>query len=188
MDKTRMAAAAAKGDETAFIQLMDAERQRMYRIAAAYLQREADIVEAVQETVCRAWLKRRHLRKPEFMTTWLVRILIRVCSDELARRKRMDATGSIHEQLEQDGASGWPDEASEVDSRLDMDEAVRRLDQPYRDVIVLKYREDMTLTEIAGILGKPDGTVKTWLHKALKMLRAALAAAEKGKEETSNGS
>lgn len=187
MDRTRLAAAAAKGNEAAFIQLMDAERQRMYRIAAAYLKQEADILEAVQETVCRAWLKRRHLRKPEFMSTWLVRILIRVCSDELARRKRMAVTGSVQEQLEHARASRWPDETSETDSRLDMDEAVRRLDPPYRDVIVLKYREDMTLTEIAGVLGKLDGTVKTWLHKALKMLRAALAAAEKGKEEKTNG-
>lgn len=41
----------------------------------------------------------------------------------------------------------------------------------FSDVVILKYYEDMTLTEIANLLEKPEGTVKTWLHKALNELR-----------------
>ena len=54
MEKDKLAARAAKGDEAAFTALMDSERHRLYRIASAYLGNEADALEAIQEAVCRA--------------------------------------------------------------------------------------------------------------------------------------
>ncbi|OXM15040.1 RNA polymerase subunit sigma [Paenibacillus herberti] len=188
MDKMKLAAKAVRGDEEAFLALMDAERHRMSRIAAACLHNESDVLEAIQETVCRAWLKRRDLRQPEFMSTWLVRILLRVCTDELSRRKRQPAYGRVDEQLEQlgaerFGAKGSMDEAEQIAGRLDMDALIESLEPPYREVIQLKYGRDMTLMDIAAALEKPPGTVKTWLHKALKQLRGQLPAPAPRKEE-----
>lgn len=179
-DKKILAVKAAKGDEAAFLVLMDLERQRMGRIAAACLHNEADVLEAIQETVCRAWLKRRGLRQPEFMSTWLVRILLRICADELARRKRQP----VSEQLEQQERAGLSanDEAELATARLDMDALIGSLEPPYRDVIQLKYKKDMTLADIAKTLAKPPGTIKTWLHKALGQLRTQLGAQSPEKE------
>ncbi|SDT11888.1 RNA polymerase sigma-70 factor, ECF subfamily [Paenibacillaceae bacterium GAS479] len=188
IDKKKLAAKAVNGDEEAFLALMDAERHRMSRIAAACLHNEADVLEAIQETVCRAWLKRRDLRQPEFMSTWLVRILLRVCTDELSRRKRQPPNGRVDEQLEQLGAErfdakGSMDEAEQTAGRLDMDALIESLEPPYRDVVQLKYGRDMTLADIAEALEKPPGTIKTWLHKALKQLREQLSAPAPRKEE-----
>jgi RNA polymerase sigma-70 factor (ECF subfamily) len=52
--------------------------------------------------------------------------------------------------------------------------AVDRLDVKCRTVVILKYFQDMTLTQAAGIMGCPVGTVKTYLHKALQELRMEL--------------
>lgn len=57
------------------------------------------------------------------------------------------------------------------DRRLDMEQALEGVKPKYRQVLVLKYYKDMTLAEIAEVLDKPEGTVKTWLNKGLKQLR-----------------
>ncbi|MFD0712210.1 sigma-70 family RNA polymerase sigma factor [Paenibacillus sp. GCM10027626] len=181
MDKKRLAAAAAKGDEEAFLQLMKCERQQMLRIAFAYLRNETDALEAIQETVCRAWHKRRALREPQYMSTWLIRILINVCSDELKRRKRSKAMSEYVDG----GAYIAADETAHSDERLDVAKALAFLEKPYRDVILLKYYEDMTITDIARVMERPDGTVRTWLNKALMQLRKQMG--KLGGRERQNG-
>jgi len=183
MNKEQLAAAAAKGDEQAFLQLMNSQREQMLRVALAYLHNEEDALEALQETVCRAWLKKHSLRKPQFMTTWLIRILIRVCTDELRHRKRAvsrnmaEAEGnhtiSHNRQVK--------DDAGTVVDRLDIEEAVKGLEEPYRGIIILKYYKDMTITDIADVMQRPDGTIRTWLHKALKQLRVQIGGSEGGR-------
>ena len=76
-------------------------------------------------------------------------------------------------QAQSDGESNWV-------GRLDVQTALDRLEPKYKQVIILKYYEDMTLTEIAEATGKPLGTVKTWLHKALTQLRPLMNAGEEG--------
>lgn len=62
------------------------------------------------------------------------------------------------------------------DSRLDLHQAMLRLKPKYRHVLMLKYYQDMTLTDIAKVLDRPEGTVKTWLHQGLKQLRGKMDA------------
>ncbi|MNC75481.1 ECF RNA polymerase sigma factor SigW [compost metagenome] len=57
------------------------------------------------------------------------------------------------------------------DRRLDMEQALDGVKDKYRQVLVLKYYRDMTITEIAVVLDKPEGTIKTWLNKGLNQLR-----------------
>ncbi|MCQ6562212.1 sigma-70 family RNA polymerase sigma factor [Paenibacillus mendelii] len=177
MNKKQLAEAAARGDEQAFLQLMNNEKQQMLRIAYAYMRNEADALEAIQETVCRAWLKRNSLKKPGYISTWLIRILIHVCTDELRRRKRTIPADTRQESLQGGMESDHHslDETDAAENRLDIAYAVEQLEGPYKDVIRLKYYEDMTIVDIADILQRPDGTIRTWLHKALKQLRKYMA-------------
>ncbi|MNC75141.1 ECF RNA polymerase sigma factor SigW [compost metagenome] len=59
-----------------------------------------------------------------------------------------------------------------VEDRLDLFDAVDRLTEPYKTVIILKYLHDLPNSQIAEILETPVGTVKTHLHRALKKLKA----------------
>ncbi|AKG34494.1 RNA polymerase sigma factor [Paenibacillus durus ATCC 35681] len=150
-------------DEDSFFGLVAENKRTLYGIAYSYLRSESDALEMVQEATCRAWVKRNSLKDEGRFTPWLIRILINCCNDELKRRKRV-----IPSEI-QGSESGVIEMAS--DRKLDMERALDGVKPKYRQVLVLKYYRDMTLIEIAEVLGKPEGTVKTWLNKGLKQLR-----------------
>lgn len=167
MGRTGLASAACSGDEQAFYTLVSEQKRKLYGIAYSYLHNEQDALEAVQETVCRAWIKCGKLKDPSSFTAWLIRILINYCVDEQKRRKRVQPL-----LAEQDVR------ANEMisDNKLDLEQAMERMKPKYRHVLMLKYYQDMTLTEIAKVLDKPEGTVKTWLHQGLNQLRGKMIA------------
>ncbi|MBD3922663.1 sigma-70 family RNA polymerase sigma factor [Paenibacillus sp. PR3] len=147
------------------------ERGKLYAIAYSYTRHQVNALEAIQETVCRAWLKRRTLREPRYWSTWLVRILIRICMDIQRKQKREVPTDDA--QLMPD-VSNADDPSDRMARRMMIEVALDRLDAKERMVVVLKYYRDMTLSEIAFLMDKPIGSVKTWLHKALGKLRTEL--------------
>ncbi|MBU5347566.1 sigma-70 family RNA polymerase sigma factor [Paenibacillus sp. FSL W7-1279] len=163
IDHNELAAAACRGDEEAFYALVTEHRRRLYGIAYSYLHNESDALEVLQETVCRAWVKCRKLKHPEAFVPWLIRILINCCMDEQKRKKRMVPVEEVRSQ----------ETAAEMvsDSKLDLERALSRMKPKYRHVLILKYYQDMTISDIANILDVPEGTVKTRLHQGLKLLR-----------------
>ncbi len=154
--------AALRGNAAAFHQLVAEQKMKMYSIAYSYLKNEADALEAIQETVCRAFLKLGKLKEPRFFHTWLIRILIHYCIDEQKRKRKTLPLYEMPETLAADLA---------LDEKVRLKMAVDRLAPHLRHIIILKYYEDMTLADIAELLEKPEGTVKTWLNKALTELR-----------------
>jgi len=171
MNKDEWAEEAIRGDETALLQRIEQDKHQMYGIAYSYMRNESDALEAIQETVCRIWMKKHTLREPKFFTTWAIRILIRVCMDARKKKTREHPTESITDQYDLSGKMV----DQEAATRLDMAAQIQMLPANYRMVITLKYYRDMTIMEIAELLEKPDGTIRTWLNKALKGLRADMA-------------
>ncbi|WP_410511643.1 sigma-70 family RNA polymerase sigma factor [Paenibacillus sp. BR2-3] len=168
-------AEAVHTEEEVFFERVSEQKRTLYGIAYSYLRSEPDALEMLQEATCRAWIKRKSLKDPARFTPWLIRILINCCMDELRRRKR---TVTLEPQRFE---SGIMELAS--DRKLDMEQALDHVKPKYRQVLVLKYYRDMTLTEIADVLGKPEGTIKTWLNKGLKQLRDKM----KGKGDLYHG-
>lgn len=161
--------AAQSGDDEAFYELMLQHRERLYRVAYPYLQNEGECLEAIQEVTYRAYRELPKLKEPQFFSTWLIRILINDCHDRIKRNQRFISQETLPElATEHDGL--------DID-RLDISEALSRIEPKYRTILQLKYFEDMTVVEIAHTLNKPEGTIKTWLHQGLKGLRKSL---EKG--------
>lgn len=162
MEERELAAAACRGDEAAFYTLIMGQKRRLYGIAYSYLHNEADALEAVQETVCRAWTKCGSLRNPEIFVTWLIRILINCCIDEQKRRTRVIP----YEEID----SSSPGEMVS-DNKVDLERALSRMKPKYRHVLILRYYEDMSVGDIAKVLDCPEGTVKTRLRQGLKLLK-----------------
>ncbi|KWX77437.1 sigma-70 family RNA polymerase sigma factor [Paenibacillus jilunlii] len=160
----KLTGAVTREDDSFYDAVMEHSDQ-LYRIAYSYLRNRSDALEAVQETTCRAWIKRATLKDPRAFKSWIIRILIYVCIDEQRRRKRTVPTPeeAMREPVMQDSSS-----------KLEMLWAVEQVKPKYRHVLLLKYYNDMTLTEIADLLGKPEGTIKTWQHKGLKQLRTIM--------------
>lgn len=162
MKDIELAQAACRGDEAAFHALVTEQKRRLYGIAYSYLHNENDALEAVQETICRAWSQCGRLRNPELFVTWLIRILINCCVDEQKRKKRVVPFEEIRQTDSGEMVS---------DTKLDLERALNRMKPKYRHVLILKYYQDMTVAEIAKVLDCPEGTVKTRLHQGLKLLR-----------------
>jgi len=175
-DFDELARRACRGDANAFAEWASAEQARLYRIAYAHLRSEHDALEAVQETVYRAFKHIRKLREPGYMRTWVTRILLHYCLDELKRRTRT----RLHTEREMAVAAAGGIEPSLFAERqgegIDVQAiavrmAIDGLSPASKQMIILKYLEDMTIVQIAALLELPEGTVKTRLHRALQELR-----------------
>lgn len=156
------------GLETDVYDAIMEHRETLLNIAYSYLRNRHDALEALQEMTCRAWVKRSTLKDGRALKAWLIRILIYVCIDEQRRRKR--AVPTVDEQLEE---ISQPHDAFKAfnHDKVAMGPLLEKVKPKYRHVLILKYYNDLTLTEIAAVLGKPEGTVKTWQHKGLGQLR-----------------
>ena len=72
---------AQSGDPEAFIQLIELNKQSLYKVAKGYFSERMDVEDAISETVSVCWEQISTLRNPEFFKTWLIRILINKCND-----------------------------------------------------------------------------------------------------------
>jgi RNA polymerase sigma-70 factor (ECF subfamily) len=152
-------------DQEEFAARMEAIKARLYRTAYLYLGSEADALEAVDEAVYQALRSLHKLREPDFFETWLTRILINECHRELRRRNRFVIGG---EQV-------FPESAGPNDyDALPLKEAIRRLPEELRTVVILRFFGGYTQAETAAALGIPQGTVATRQRRALGLLRLEL--------------
>lgn len=168
MEIERLVLAAKRGDESAFYSLIKQHEEKMYRIAYSYLKNESDALEAIQEATCRAYVKLHRLKEPAYFGSWLIRILMNYCADELKRQGRRNEAKQAAKSSNK--VSSVSHEAALLDKMM-LESAVEQLGTNEQKVIQLKYYHDLTVTEIARTLQKPEGTIKTWLHKALTGLR-----------------
>ena len=138
------------------------EKASLYRTAVLFLKSPSAAEEALDEAIYRGLRSCRSLRDPGAFRTWLTRILQRVCLDELRRQKRVE-TVEIP-----------PETAWEAPDTLPLRQAVDRLPQELREVVLLHYFAGYTLAETAEILEIPPGTAATRQRRALQLLRQAM--------------
>ena len=150
-------------DHEEFAARTQAVRQRLYRTAYLYLGSEADALEAVDEAVYQALRALKKLRQPELLETWLTRILINTCHKELRRRRWVTGEESLPDSAGPNAYDGLP-----------LREAIRRLPEELRIVVILRYFAGYTLEETAQSLDLPRGTVSTRQRRALQLLRLEL--------------
>ena len=141
-------------------------RAKLYRTAFVYLGGEATALDAVDEAVYRGLRACRKLRQPEYFSTWLTRILLNVCAAEVRRRRREIPMETL------------PETAREEFDALPLKEAIRRLPEALRAVVILRYFTGLTLAETARALDIPPGTVSTRQRRALELLRLELTDEE----------
>lgn len=157
---------AIKGDRQAFLDLIEPQKDKLYKIAYTYVKNENDALDVIQETMFKAYTSVDRLKKPKYFDTWLVKILINVSITILNRNKNTT-------YLEESTISSY-NNLDEHENKLDLENELKKLDKKYREVIVLRYFKDFTIKEIAEILDIPLGTAKTNLYRGLESLRRAM--------------
>ena len=155
---------AKNGDNEAFLELINENKLNIYRVARGILSNEHDIEDAIQNTIIKAYEKINTLKKNEFFRTWLVRILINECNEIIRMNKRVV---SINE-------SNHEERYNDCYENIDLTKAINSLSEELRVTTVLFYFEDMSIKDIASILNIPNGTVRSRLSRARKILREVI--------------
>jgi len=139
-------------------------------IAFRYAKDRTEAEDIAQDSMIRAWRKRNTLRNSEARKSWLATIVRNEAMREFARR-RPDPSDTL------ELAHGSEDErVLATVERADLHAALDRLNQRDRQLVRLRYDEDMTQEAIAHRLGIPLGTVKVRLHRVRAKLRREIGA------------
>lgn len=175
-----LAALAARGDASAFEQLVRRHQGALINFAFRMLGDRDEAADAVQQTFVQVYLHLPRARLDLAFKPWLYRIARNQCLDRLRQRR---PSASLERDLEADAAPAvdardpdpLPDELLERrDLQRLLAEAIETLPERYRAVVAMRYVTDLTFAEIGQALGLPENTVKTFFQRAKALLREHL--------------
>jgi RNA polymerase sigma-70 factor, ECF subfamily len=137
------------------------------RLAYRYASNPSEAEDIAQDALLRAWRRRSTLREPERRNQWLATIVRNEAFRQHAR-VRPDPTAAIE-------AYEGAEDAQVVATveRADLRAALKQLSSRDRELLEMRYQEDLTQAQIARKLGIPEGTAKVRLHRARDKLRRA---------------
>ncbi len=139
--------------------------RKLYCVAYSILWNDADCADAVQEALAKAWVSRDKLMNYESFEAWIVRLLINTAVSQLRRRKRFRSV-----PLE-DGLEASQERRPED---IDLQNALKKLRDKYRLLLVLHYQDGYSIGEISEIMDISEKLVKSRLHQARQELKKLL--------------
>ena len=163
--------AAKKGDRGAFRLLVGRYERRVYGVALGILRNPEDAHDACQETFLRIWKRLGGFDGDAAFFTWIYRITVNTCIDELRKRK------PEQRELDEGVASDDPDPItmlSQLELRHQIAGALDQLSWAHRTVLVLRELEGLSYDKIADVMGCPKGTVMSRLFHARKRMQDLL--------------
>ncbi len=164
------------GDERAFSELYDLFNRRTLRYLQGLLDKQAaeDVQQEVWLTVFR---KIAMLANPSRFRTWLYQVTRHRAIDFLRRETRQSDLLKAVEEEGADGSVTLVDEPLPSRGSAHLEAAMARLSPAHRDVLILRFWEEMSYTEIALIVGCSIGTVRSRIHHAKRNVKDALEGA-----------
>jgi RNA polymerase sigma-70 factor (ECF subfamily) len=145
--------------------------RRVYAIALRFA-RDADRAEEiVQDAFVRAWRSLPSFNGDSRLSTWLHSVAVNAALDRVRARSRREARLDRNVDLERYAAEVG---RAMPEADLDLERAVASLPEGAREIVILHYIEGYPCAEIAERLGIVEGTVKSQLHRARKLLKEAL--------------
>lgn len=138
--------------------------EKYYRMAYSYVRNENDAQDIVQEAAYRAIYNSQKLREIKYADTWICRIIINEAMEVLKKRKLCfselsDENIIFHQKYD----------------NLELREAMDKLSDKEKTVVILRYFEDMSLEQVAYASGENLSTVKSRLYRALGKLKINLS-------------
>lgn len=162
------------GDRSAFGVLVERHQRRVYNLAYRMLGRPEDAADATQDAFVTAMRKLGGFRGTSAFTTWLHRVAVNICYDQLRKRAR-EIPVEEHEEAPITGAADMADTSA---TAVDVQRALLTVPEEFRAVLILHDVQGVPYEAIAEALGAPLGTIKSRLHRG----RLALARAMRGEQ------
>ncbi len=165
----RLVRDAQAGSKESFCKLYGMYKDNLYRYALYKLGDPSDAEDAVSECVLAAWKGIRALRSEHAFSSWIFRILSNICAGMISKAI------SAREGLEQAGRSVMSSQESTVVTSVELAEALSRLDEEEREVVLLSVVSGLTSSEISGITGLKPGAVRSKLSRSLNKMKTFLS-------------
>ena len=170
---------AQKGDVTAFEELMAAQESRMYAISLRMMGNREDAQDCAQEAMVRIYRAMGSFKGQSSLATWIYRITMNTCLDELRRRKVRRVT-SLDTLVEAGWAPVDPGDTPEEygmrsEKQAALSAAIQSLPADMRAAVVLRDIKGYSYDEIADILDANVGTIKSRISRGREKLREILS-------------
>lgn len=175
MNEEKLISRAAKGDASAFNELLGLHEKKMYAVCIRMCANQEDAQDCLQEAMLRIYRSISGFKGQSSFSTWLYRVTMNTCLDEL-RKKKNKQTTSLDGLLD----TGWspsddydtPEHhAIEDERKKAIRGAIAELPEDMRSVIVLRDIEGFSYDEIAVMLGINVGTIKSRISRGREKLR-----------------
>ncbi|MGB9595629.1 MAG: RNA polymerase sigma factor [Candidatus Poribacteria bacterium] len=187
MEDVELVGLCQKGDIDAFDKLFYKYRDKIYRTAFRMINNQEDALDLTQEIFLKAY---KNINKYNFksqFSTWLYKLAINVCIDELRKHKRSNEI--LTDEIPDDRRySDTPEDIvlyKEQESLIW--KALDTLKEKERSIIVLREMEGLSYEEIANILGCSMGRVKSRIHESREKLRKALEKMSNSRNDQKGG-
>ena len=186
-DDATLVRAAQKGDMAAFEELIARHRDKIYARAFSMMRNEQDAIDLSQEAWVKGWQRLKQFQGDSSVSTWMTRIVINLCLDQLRKQSRRK-TESIEVMYEESGGveRQMPVVTINPTERLERGELRQRIDQgmaqlshEHRTVLVLHEFEELDYKAIAKAMDCSIGTVMSRLFYARRKLAGLLADLKK---------
>jgi RNA polymerase sigma-70 factor, ECF subfamily len=181
MDDKELIEAHFQGDVQAFSLLLDRYLSPMYGFVFQMARDREMTDDIVQETCIKAWKHLSGFDLDKSFKTWIFTIAKRTALDYFKKKKAIPFSafddgdgGSIFEDVS-DIREKPDEEFIQNESIEELDKALDLLPEGSKNILVLAYKEDLSLQEIAEVLGEPYNTVKSRHNRALRKLRNIMA-------------
>lgn len=187
----QLVALAKQGDTEAFQELVFRHRDKIYARAFLMMRNEDEAMDLSQEAWVKSWQRLAQFQGDSSFATWITRIVINLCLDELRRQKKVRAESIEDLQEEAGGVERqmpveWnnPTEGLEKDElRRRIDAAMDKLSPAHRAVLMLHEFDGLEYKEIAKRIGISIGTVMSRLFYARRRLATLLQGLKRERTE-----
>jgi RNA polymerase sigma-70 factor, ECF subfamily len=169
MTDSEILAGLKRGDANASAELVDLYGDRLLRSAFALCGNESDAQDLAQEALLQAVKSARRCRGTSTVYTWLHGILLNVTRRFFRKQRRLTYVAEVPEERTSPPEAGARLDAGRASNAITR--ALRALSYPHREVVILRYYEELSVKEVAKRTRTSQGTVKSRLHYALRHLR-----------------
>jgi len=166
------------GDEKALKELVSRHLKPVYNFIYRISSSKQDTEDITQETFVKVWQKIKKYNPNKSFKTWLFTIAHNTAIDWLRKKRNFvfsnfeDSEGGNYLENELVDPNPLPDKIlTQAEDEKFVENLLRQLAPIYREVLILRYANELTFDEIAEILGKPSDTVKSQHRRALIILR-----------------
>ena len=174
-DQEHIIARARRGDADAFEQLVAAYRNQVFRLALRMCGNEADADEVAQEAFLSAWKGLPNFRGESRFSTWLYQLTTHAAIDLMRREKRQAAAEDIDGITAADDGPSPQQQVERTETQREIRSALMQLPEEYRQVLLLRFMQELSYEEIGQTLKLPAGTVKSRLNRAKAQLKDILS-------------